>query len=692
MKTSRASVAPSTLPILPALSLILAACGPDTAPERAAAWRSDPQAVEWTHYGGDAGGSKYSPLSQIHRGNVARLEVAWTARAQDFPPDMFESGTGIHEGVEAESGTPCAQCHGSSLRFETTPLMRDGTLYLSTPKNRVLALDPASGAERWAHDPGLDIAVDWDEDLMSRGVSYWSDPDAAPGAPCARRILLASLDARLIALDATTGARCRGFGERGEVRLDRDVTLNGQELDVGSYMVTSPPAVLTDVVVVGSAIGDNRRKDVESGVVRAFDARTGALRWAFDPIPRAPDHPAWSAWTPEGARSTGAANVWSIISADLERDLVFLPTGSAAPDFYGGERPGDNRYANSVVALRGSTGEVVWHFQVVRHDLWDYDVASQPLLLTIPRNGQDVPAVAVGTKMGHVFVLHRETGEPLFPVEERPVPASDVPGEAAWPTQPFPVLPRPLHPTQLSPDDAFGVSDEERAFCRDAIAGLRYEGVFTPPSLQGTLMWPGFAGGMNWDGMAWDRERNLLVASVKRFPFQVRLHRRADFEAARREARPGDQFTGQQGTPYGMSRAPLLSPSGIPCTPPPWSTLVAIDLSDGSVRWERPLGTTPNLAHVEGHEAWGGIVFGGPLVTAGGLVFQAGTADDRIRAFDVETGELLWEEALPAGGMAAPMTYRIHGRQYVVVAAGGRAGIGSPGDYIVAFVLPELRR
>lgn len=684
---------------------VLVACGAPDAPAAAAARSTDsagsanstdPTDVEWPHYGGTEGGTRYSPLAAIDRNNVGRLQVAWTARTGDIPPEMFEAGghgdvDGAPEGDPRADGG-CGGCHGSEIRFETTPLMRDGVLYVATPFNRVLALDPASGEELWSHDPEVDKERGYSEGFIARGLSAWNDPSGTEGAPCSRRLFFATIDARLLALDAADGRPCRDFGARGQVRLDRGVGLGGREAELGDYLVTSPPAVVGDVLVVGSAIGDNRRRDVESGVVRAYDVRSGALRWSFDPIPRGPDHPAWPEWTPEGARSTGAANVWSIISADPARDLVFLPTGSAAPDFYGGERPGRNDFANSVVAVRASTGEVVWSFQVVHHDLWDYDVPAQPTLIDLDRDGGTVPAVVVATKMGFLYVLHRETGEPLLPIEERPVPPSDVPGETAWPTQPFPVLPAPLHELELSADDAFGLTDEDRAFCRDWIASLRNEGIFTPPSLEGSLQWPGFAGGATWGGVAWDPERQIVITPLIRLAMTVRLHPRDDFEERRRSPEPGRQYTGQEGTPYGMSRMPLLTPAGVPCSPPPWGKLVAVDLTTGEVTWERPVGTVPALAGVEGAEAWGSVLFGGPLATAGGLVFLGASQDDHVRAFDIDTGEVLWEHQLPAGGQATPMTYRLGGRQYVVIAAGGRGGIGSPGDYVVAFALPDESR
>lgn len=651
--------------------------------------------VEWAHYGGDPGGNKYSPLADINRENVADLEVAWVVRAADFAAEIFDSnghraGTRREDGqfVKGRVGAPCGSCHTTQIRFESTPLMRDRTLYVSTPRNRVLALDPATGATHWTFDARIDVRRRYVEDFVSRGLSAWFDGTALPESRCARRIFLATIDARLFALDAADGRPCSSFGERGVVRLSAGLGVNDRDVVPSRYTITSPPAVMRDVIIVGSAI-DNNRRNAASGVVRAYDARTGNLRWSFNPIPRTEGHPAGEVWTPETARTTGGANVWSIISTDAERDLVFLPTSSAGPDFYGGERVGRNTFANSVVAVRGSTGEVVWSFQVVHHDIWDYDVPAQPVLITLRRHGREIPAVAVGTKTGMIFVLDRATGAPLLPVEERAVPRSDVPGETAWPTQPFPVKASVLHGTLLTPDSAFGINDTDRVFCRNWIARLRNEGIFTPPSLRGSIVWPGVWGGINWDGMAWDPDRQLIVTTVKRLAMVVQLHPRGAFDATLRNKQADLLYMPQEGTPYGATRALLVAPSGMPCTPPPWGSLVAVDLADAAIRWKRPLGRVPWLGDVPGSEEWGSIVFGGPLVTNGGLVFIGASQDDRFRAFDVETGVLLWDHALPAGGQAAPMTYRYNGRQYVVITAGGRSGIGSPGDWIVAFALPE---
>ena len=626
----------------------------------------------WPHYGNDPGGTRFSPLTQITRDNVEHLEVAWVYRSGD-----------LSDGSQ----------YPRRSSFQATPILFDGTLYFSTPFSRVIALDPETGTERWSHDPRIDRSLRYADNLVSRGVAAWSD-SGATGGPCAHRIFFATLDARLLALDAASGEPCPGFGSNEEV----DLKVGIGRVDPGEYEVTSPPVVLNGVVVVGSAIGDNRRVDVERGTVRGFDARTGALRWTWDPVPRSPRDPGWKEWTAEGAEKTGAGNAWAPLSADPERGLVFVPTGSAAPDFFGGVRRGSDMYANSVVALRATTGERVWYFQVVHHDLWDYDVASQPTLAVVRRDGQEIPAVIQPTKMGFVFILHRETGEPLFPIEERPVPASDVPGEFAWPTQPFPTHPPPLHPLTLDPErDAFGLTPWDRSRCRALLTSLRYDGIFTPPSLQGTLQYPSMLGGANWGGAAVDEARGLMVLNLSRVASWVRLVPRERFEEVRRQPGFEGQIGRQEGTPYVMVREPIIgSPLDIPCTKPPWGILTAVDLGSGAVRWQVPLGTTRDAAPIPVRFNWGSPTLGGPVVTASGLVvIGASLLDHYLRAFDLETGEERWKGRLPAGGAATPMTYRLRadGRQFVVIAAGGHAGAPGPvGDQLMAFALPEPTR
>ena len=630
---------------------------------------ADAPAAEWIDYGGDRGGMRYSPLADVTPANVASLEVAWIHHSGDVADERIPDG---------------------ETAYELTPLLVDGTLYGCTPFNRVFALDPETGKERWVFDPKIPLSNRYANQLVCRGVSSWRDVARAADVPCARRIFTSTADARLIALDAHTGERCPDFGAHegtpGEVDLTAGV---GETRWKGEYQMTSPPAILRDRVIVGSAVSDNGRLDAPSGVVRAYDARTGVLLWAWNSVPpgfapREMDRRPGVAW------ALGTANVWAPMSVDASRDLVFVPTGNTAPDYYGGLRDGVDYYSSSVVALRGATGTVAWHFQTVHHDLWDYDVPAQPTLATLHRPEGDVDAVLQATKMGHVFVLDRDTGEPLFPVEERPVPQGGVPGEVLSPTQPFPVKPPPLGGRTLSPDDAWGLTPWDRGWCRDRIEALRFEGIFTPPSLQGTIAYPGNAGGTNWGGLAVDPERQLLVVNTSNIPFVVTLFPSEEYEA-RRAANPHVEIAPQRGTPYGLRREALLSPIGLPCSPPPWGHLTAIDLATGDIAWQVTPGSVRDIAPVPLPWAPGVPSLGGPLVTASGLVFFAATMDDYLRAFDVRTGEELWRGRLPAGGQATPMTYRARpgGAQYVVVAAGGHSRAGTRlGDALVAFRLP----
>ena len=627
---------------------------------------SGPPASDWPAYGRDPGGSRFSPLTQINRNNVKNLKVAWIYRTGD-----------LSDGKNARS----------TSSFQCTPLLVGGMLYLVTSFNRVIALDPVTGKERWVFDPQIDLKRGYDNQLNSRGVSTWLDPQRKDGQPCRRRILLGTNDSRLLALDAATGKRCEDFGTNGEVDLARGVSVAAR--NPGEYAVTSPPAIIKDLVVVGAAIGDNNRVTAPSGVVRAYDVRAGKLRWAWDPIP--PNFK--KSATSDAGYQLGTANVWSVISVDEARDLIFLPTGNTSPDYYGGERKGSDFYSSSVVALRGSTGQVVWHFQTVHHDVWDYDIPAEPALITVRRNGRAIPAVAVATKVGHLFVLNRDTGKPLFPVEERPVPQRGVEGEELSSTQPFPVKPRALAPQSLKPDEAFGLTEADKKACRDQMAALRNDGVFTPPSLQGTLVYPGDVGGMNWSGISFDPQRGLLITNTNRLPRAVTLITRQDVtpeQVTKMRSQPLVELARQEGTPYMMKREVIVRlPLLVPCTPPPWGTLVAVDLNSGEVRWEVPLGVMPELADRPDAAKWGSLNLGGSIVTAGGLVFIGAARDNYLRGFDVETGVEIWKGELPAGGQATPMTYQAAGKQFVVIAAGGHGRLPSKrGDYVVAFSLP----
>jgi quinoprotein glucose dehydrogenase len=622
---------------------------------------TDAGTVGWPAYGGADGGGHFSPATEITPANVAQLEVAWTHRSGDYRQ-------GVIRGVEGFDGDA-----PSATAFMATPILAHDTLYYCTPYNRVFALDPETGAERWVFDPGIDMSK---QSLTNcRAVSSWTDPELPPDAPCAHRIVLGTLDARLIALDGRTGARCADFGTHGEIDISAGMAAHAP----GDYNLTSPAAVLDDTLIIGSRVIDSLRKDVPAGVVRAYDVRSGALRWAWNPVP-----PGMTETDAAGRWISGTTNAWSIISVDPERQLVFVPTGNTSPDYYGGDRAGHlDHYSSSVVALDGRTGKVVWHYQTVHHDIWDFDVPAQPTLTDVTIEGRTRPAVVQVTKMGLTFVLDRETGVPLFPVEERPVPQTGaVPGEYLSPTQPFPVLPEPLHQLGISPDDAWGFTFWDKGQCRDQLEAMTTGPIYTPISTKGLVMYPSNIGGQNWGAPAVDPGRRLMIANTKHVGMVVQLVPRA-------ECGPDSAFP-QEDSPYCVNMRPFLSPWGAPCTKPPWSTLSAIDLDTGKIRWRVPLGTLKHQAPWPLSNMRGGIEMGGPMVTATGLVFIAASADRHIRAFDSETGEELWADEMPSSGNAVPMSYAVKGRQYVVIAAGGHFTSPAPAsDHLIAY---RLRR
>ncbi|MBP6012043.1 MAG: pyrroloquinoline quinone-dependent dehydrogenase [Alphaproteobacteria bacterium] len=624
------------------------------------------QAQDWGHVGGDLGGQRASAAAQITPANIDRLARAWSYSTGD---------------------ARLARARGLRWKFQATPILVEDRLIFCTPFNDVVALHPGTGRELWRYRSHSADIEPSGNGYSCRGVTQWRDPKAGPSSACRTRILMGTNDFRLIAIDAQTGNPCHDFGKSGVATLDPGKAL----LHRGEIQITSPPIVVRGVVIVGSAISDGLRQKAPSGAVRAFDARTGLPLWRFDPVPRDPADPARATWLDGSADHTGHANVWSLMSADEARGLVFLPTSSPSVDHYGGLRPGDNRYANSVVALHAETGRVAWHFQTVHHDLWDYDVAAQPLLATIDHDGRNRDVVIQATKMGLVFTLDRDTGEPVFEVEERAVPKGDVPGEWYSPTQPFPVAPRSLVPTTLSPDEAWGVTPWDRAICRDLIRRYRYDGIYTPPSLEGTIHYPFISGGVNWGGGAFDARTQTLYVNTNNAAGLIRLRRRADEDTSNRDIRRGG-LPSQSGTPYAVERTLLASPFGAPCNPPPFGQLHAIDMRTGEVVWERPLGTLEDTVPF-------GDVFlprgsgnmGGSIVTASGVLFIGAAMDNYLRAFDAKSGSELWRGRLPAGGQATPMTYVWHGRQYVAIAAGGHEIIGTtPGDTLVAFSLDEV--
>jgi quinoprotein glucose dehydrogenase len=556
---------------------------------------------------------------RIDAGNVARLAVAWTYDTRDSV-ERLQPGT-----------KPPA--------FEATPVHADGRLYLSTPQGTVAALDAGTGAEIWRVDLRIRRDANY-SDFANRGVTLSGG-----------RLFAGTVDARLVCLERRDGSRCAGFGSGGQIDLTQG--LRRPPAYAGEYGVTSPPAVYRDLVIVGSSVADNSRAAMSSGEVRAFDAATGALRWTFHPL--APD------------AAAGGANTWSRIVVDEANELVFLPTGSASPDYFGGLRATGDGYANSIVALRASTGEVVWHFQTVHHDLWDYDVASPPLLYPAKSGA----AIAVGSKTGHLFLFDRLSGKPLFPIEERNVPASDVDGERAASTQPFPAQPPSLAPQRVTEADLWGLTPEDLEGCRAIYTSLRSEGIFTPPSVRGSIAVPGHIGGLQGGGAAWDPVNRLLIAPVNRFPAIVRLIPSARFENERR-AHPERETTEQSGTPYAMSRQFFLSPSGRPCTAPPWGELVAVSADTGAIAWRATLGDMRGPAKLAAPESPGSPNLGGPLTTGTGLVFIGATLDPALRAFDTRTGKEVWKAPLPTSARATPMMFTdADGRETIVIAAGG---------------------
>jgi quinoprotein glucose dehydrogenase len=633
----------------------------------------------WPYYGFDAGGSRFSPSQQINRENVSELSLAWSYRHGDlehYPDRRRFAG------------------------FHATPILlpeeAGGSLVFCTPFNRIIALDPITGKERWNHDPEIELS-EIPTRLKCLGVAYWKDPEAADDAACAHRLISGTHDRRIIAVDARTGASCRAFGNNGAVDVNPLIAATKPaQPDTAGTTFSAPPVIVNGVIVIGNINNmKNQYASAPSGAIRAFDARTGEFRWRFDPVPRNPGDPQAANWNAEALDITGGANAWSLLSVDEERDMVFIPTSSAAPNFFGGTRPGDNRYATSVVALRGTTGEVIWHFQTVHHDVWDWDLPSAPILVDITRDGEKIPVVVVLTKQGFVFVFHRETGESLFEIEERPVPTDGVAGEILSPTQPFPVKPPPLMKQGIYPDDAWGLTFWDRGKCREEIENARHGDIFTPPSMKGWLMNPSTGGGPNWGGGAFDPQRNLIVTDVSHVALWLRLLPQSEVEpAAAFDASAGAPMGPPaiiQGTDYAIEQRIFLSPMFNPCTAPPWSTLVAVDVAAGEIAWEVPLGTIEHLSPIPVPLKWGSPLAGGPIVTAGGLVFIGATADHKLRAFDIETGEELWSIETPSASHATPMTYEADGRQFIVIASGGHMFInpGSIDDWLVAYALPK---
>jgi quinoprotein glucose dehydrogenase len=600
---------------------------------------------EWRYYGGDSGGMKYSPLKQITPANAARLKVAWE----------------FHTGDVSDGKTLPVRS-----AFEGTPLVVDGVMYLTTPFNRLIALDPETGRQLWAFDPKLDRERSFGL-FINRGAAYWT-------AGGKRRIFYGTLDARLISIDAATGEPDPAFGNKGSVDLRVGVA---DKFPGRGYGMTSPPAIYKNLVICGALASDGEPQG-PAGDVRAFDAATGKLVWQFHTVPRKGEF-GNDTWEGESWKDRGGANAWSVLSVDQERGIVFLPLTSPATDLYGGDRKGANLFGDSLVALEAATGKRLWHFQTVHHNIWDYDLPAQPNLITVTRGGRKVPAVSQVTKTGFVFLFDRVSGKPLFDIEERPVPPSEIPGEQAWPTQPIPVKPPPVTRQGMTRDELNTLTPESRAFCEKLVEGAVFGGLYTPIGLKPTVLFPSTNGGPNWGGASFDPETETLYVNSMDIGFMLRMAKRPEGSLIPYRS---------QGMQTPNSR--FWDRNMVPCQKPPWGWLTAIDMNTGEFKWRSVLGVIDELV-AKGIPPTGTSNLGGSVVTAGGVVFIGATNDRRFRAFDKRTGKELWVHSLPASAHATPSTYLgpKSKKQYVVVAAGGGNKYNDVySDTLVAFTLP----
>jgi quinoprotein glucose dehydrogenase len=627
----------------------------------------------WPTYGKDSGGGHYSKATEITPENVKDLKKVWVHRSGDY-----------HEGGNWREGL------GSNLQTSlgVTPILVDETLYYCTPYNRVFALDAETGKEKWVFDPNVEL--EGKALLHCRGVSSWKDKTKIGNEKCSHRIIAITIDAEIFAIDGKTGELCQDFGANGRIDLREGLG----DHDPSHYWSTSPPAIINDKLVIGGGVMDNLTADIPGGVVRAYDIRTGELVWSWDPIPL--DQSPVFDDNGNQLYQRGTANVWSVISADHELNMVYLPTGNATPDYFGGHREGLEDYSSSVVALNADTGEVVWYFQTIHHDIWDYDVPSQPTFFDFERNGQIIKALAQTTKTGLVFLLNRENGEPIFPIEEREVPQGAVEGDYVSKTQPFPTKPLPLSDSYFDPEESsWGFTFLDKGYCKKIAKELRSEGLYTPPSLQGSIHYPSGIGGNNWGGPAIDHSRNIMVVNTMNLASIIKMIPRKDCDKPIEEL-AGNILTrhtsieANTGTPYCNLRSMgFFSNFNVPCTKPPWGKLTAIDLSTGDQIWDIPLGTSKDLAPFPFHWIKGAPNMGGPTVTASGVTFIAATSDYYLRAFNTETGEEITKFRLPTGGHATPMTYtNKSGKQFVVIAAGGHWTLSPASDHIIAYALP----
>ncbi|MUZ73198.1 membrane-bound PQQ-dependent dehydrogenase, glucose/quinate/shikimate family [Agrobacterium vitis] len=613
---------------------------------------------EWHQYGRTPYGQRYSPLTQITTDNVKTLKTAWTYQTGDVkqPGDVGET------------------------TYQVTPLKVGDTLYLCTPHNWAIAVDAATGKQKWKYDPNVGLNPDRQHQTC-RGVTYYADPAATAGASCATRVYLPTSDARLIALDAANGKVCESFADKGTLHLEQGMPYN----PAGYYYSTSPPVIAAGKIIIGGAVNDNYSTKEQSGVIRAFDVQTGALVWNWDS-----GNPGQTQPLPEGQTYTAnSPNSWSVFSVDEQLGLVYIPLGNQVPDQLGMNRSVNvEKYSSSVMALDLNTGADRWVQQFVHHDLWDMDVPAQPVLLDITREGTTVPALVASTKQGDVYVLDRRTGQPIIPIKELPAPGGTIPEDHASPTQPISGL--SFRPPKLEERNMWGVTLLDQLACRIKFHQLRYDGQYTPPSLQGSIIYPGNFGTFNWGSVAVDPERQVMFGMPTYLAFTSQLVPRDQVPAKGQDEKGSEQgLNRNDGAPYAVKMGPFLSPIGIPCQAPPWGTVAAVDLKTGKIAYQHRNGTVHDMTPLPLPFKVGVPGIGGPMITKGGVAFLGAAVDNYLRAYDLATGKVLWEGRLPAGGQATPMSYELNGKQYVVMVAGGHGSVGTkPGDYVIAYTLP----
>ncbi|WP_103336266.1 glucose/quinate/shikimate family membrane-bound PQQ-dependent dehydrogenase [Pseudotabrizicola formosa] len=618
---------------------------------------------EWHQYGRTQYGQRYSPLDQITPANVNALELEWTYQTGDvkLPEDVTET------------------------TYQVTPLKVGDSLYVCTPHNIAISLDAATGQERWRYDANSGMNPDRQHQTC-RGVTYWESPaGATDDGLCARRVYMPTADARLIALDADTGARCTFFADDGELPLEAGMPYN----PAGYYYSTSPPVAVDGRIIIGGAVNDNFSIYSQSGVIRAFDIDTGELIWNWDA--GNPDQTEPIDIAGGETYSANSPNSWSIFSVDEALGLVYIPLGNQVPDQLGmGRSPAVEEHSSSVVALDVATGQREWVFQTVHHDLWDMDVPAQPVLVDLTQSdGTDIPALVQPTKQGDIYVLDRRTGTPLIDVTEVPAPGGAIPEDFTAPTQPVSAL--TFMPDPLTGADMWGITMLDQLACRIQLHRLNYEGRYTPPSLNGTIVHPGNFGVFNWGSVAVDPVRQVVFGMPTYLPFTVRLVPRDQIpDPVEGETASEQGLNRNEGAPYGVVMGPFLGPLQVPCAAPPWGYVAGVDLRTGETLWQHKNGTVRDMTPLPLPFELGVPGIGGPIITGGGMAFLGATVDNYLRGYDLTTGDEIWRARLPAGGQSTPMTYEQDGRQYLVMVAGGHGSVGTdPGDYILAYALPE---